>query len=137
MLPPHHQRLPADETAQDKIARLEEKNAQLQQAVRSHAVIDQAIGVLIAVHRMPAAAGWDVLQEVSQHCNLKLRTIADGVIAWARGEPMQQQVAQELEAVLQRWRQRQQTAGCQDQNSGLAGAPGETTDHQGHHRPDD
>lgn len=44
---------PADQAAADKIARLSEENAQMQQAVASHAVIDQALGVLAAVWQVP------------------------------------------------------------------------------------
>ncbi|MFJ2566548.1 ANTAR domain-containing protein [Streptomyces sp. NPDC087568] len=59
-------RTAAEEAAGEEIVRLNKENAQLRQAVDSHAVIDQAIGVLIAVWRVPPADGWQVLVDVSQ-----------------------------------------------------------------------
>ncbi|MFI9569754.1 ANTAR domain-containing protein, partial [Streptomyces rishiriensis] len=67
----------------ETLARLEQENAQLRHAVDSHAVVDQAIGVLAALHRMAPAAGFEVLREVSQHTNIKLHTVAETLIAWA------------------------------------------------------
>ncbi|WP_225886521.1 ANTAR domain-containing protein [Streptomyces canus] len=36
----------------------------MRQAVNSHATVDQAIGVLTAIHRLAQAAGFEVLREV-------------------------------------------------------------------------
>lgn len=83
-------------------ARLEEENAQLRHAVGSHATVDQAIGVLIAVHRLAPAVGFDVLREVSQRTNTRLNTVAEWVIAWALGEPLPERVGRELDAAVQR-----------------------------------
>jgi hypothetical protein len=38
--------------------------------------VDQAIGVLVATHRIPPTAGFEVLREVSQRTNVKLHTVA-------------------------------------------------------------
>lgn len=103
---PHERSAPDDQGQSAKTAQLEEENAQLRQAVDSHAAIDQAIGVLIAVHRVPAADGWNVLREVSQNSNLKLHTVADEVTGWALGKPMSPRIHQELQAALHRWRRR-------------------------------
>jgi len=73
----------AGQAAGEKIERLREENAQLRQAVDSLAVIDQAIGVLIAVWQLPPEDGWEVLREVSQHLNVKLYAIADEVASSA------------------------------------------------------
>jgi hypothetical protein len=83
-------------------ARLEQENAQLRHAVESHATVDQAIGVLTAIHQLAPAAGFDVLREVSQHTNTKLLTVAETVIAWALGQPLPEPVGQELDAAVQR-----------------------------------
>jgi hypothetical protein len=81
---------------------LEQENAQLRHAVASHATIDQAIGVLIAVHRIASAAGFEVLREVSQQTNIKLHSVAQTVIGWALGEPLPERVGRELDAAVQR-----------------------------------
>jgi hypothetical protein len=81
---------------------LEQENAQLRHAVESHATVDQAIGVLTAIHQLPPATGFEVLREVSQHTNTKLHTVAETVIGWALGQPLSPQVGQELDAAVQR-----------------------------------
>ncbi|CAM5740347.1 hypothetical protein SALBM311S_02687 [Streptomyces alboniger] len=83
-------------------ARLEQENAQLRHAIDCHATVDQAIGVLTAVHRLVPAAGFEVLREVSQRTNIKLHTVAESVIAWALGQPLPDLVGRELDAAMQR-----------------------------------
>jgi hypothetical protein len=90
-------------------ARLERENAQLRHAVDSHARVDQAIGVLIAIHRLAPAAGFEVLREVSQHTNTKLHTVAETMIAWALGQPLPEPVGRHLNVAVQR-RSHQQDA---------------------------
>ncbi|GAA2417770.1 hypothetical protein GCM10010255_66330 [Streptomyces coeruleofuscus] len=48
---------------------MQRENAQLRHAVDSHATVDQAIGVLTAIHQLVPVAGFGVLREVSQHTN--------------------------------------------------------------------
>jgi hypothetical protein len=67
----------------EELAWLEQENARLRRAVDSHAVVDQAIGVLAALHRMAPAAGFEVLREVSQYTNVKLHTVAETLVATA------------------------------------------------------
>ncbi|MDL5206234.1 ANTAR domain-containing protein [Streptomyces sp. ALI-76-A] len=82
------------------IARLEREVAQLRQALSSHAMVDQVIGVLAAVHRLAPAVGFEVLREVSQHTSTKLHTVAESVIAWALGQELPERVGRELEAAV-------------------------------------
>ncbi|KQV99383.1 hypothetical protein ASD08_47405 [Streptomyces sp. Root369] len=91
------------------MARLEQENAQLRHAVDSHATVDQAIGVLVATRRLPPAAGFEVLREVSQHTNIKLHAVAEALIAWGLGQPLPEPVDQELDAAVQRRSHRGQT----------------------------
>ncbi|MEU9314103.1 ANTAR domain-containing protein [Streptomyces sp. NPDC048256] len=49
----------------------------MRQAVGSLAVVDQAIGVLVAFHRVPRTVGFEVLREVSQHTDIKPHTVAE------------------------------------------------------------
>ncbi|MFJ5534903.1 ANTAR domain-containing protein [Streptomyces sp. NPDC093261] len=96
------QRPQAGGTRDATVARLEQENAQLRHAVDSHAKVDQAIGVLVATYRLPSAAGFEVLREVSQHTNIKLHAVAKNLIAWALGQPLPEPVGQELDAAVRR-----------------------------------
>jgi AmiR/NasT family two-component response regulator len=98
----HEETVSLDHSIDAEIARLGEENEQLRQAVESHAVVDQAIGVLAAVCRVPPAEGWQVLREVSQHLNIKVRSIAQDIVDWALGRPLAQPVRRELDAAVQR-----------------------------------
>jgi hypothetical protein len=98
------QRPAQDGVRDDKVIRLERENAQLRHAVESHATVDQAIGVLIAVCHIPRTAGFEVLREVSQHTNIKLHIVAQSVIDWALGLPLPSPVDDELEAAVKRHR---------------------------------
>ncbi|MET7980802.1 ANTAR domain-containing protein [Streptomyces mirabilis] len=96
------QRPQADGTRAATVARREQENTQLRHAVDSHATIDHAIGVLIATRRLPPASGFDVLREISQRTNTKLRTVAEALIAWALGRPLAEPVGQEPNPAVQR-----------------------------------
>ncbi|MFE5136343.1 ANTAR domain-containing protein [Streptomyces fagopyri] len=86
------------------VARLRAENARLHQALDSHAVVDQAIGVLIALHRLSAGSGWEILREVSRHSDITVREVADLVIGWPQGHPMPAPVRDELDDALRRRR---------------------------------
>ncbi|WP_078890521.1 ANTAR domain-containing protein [Streptomyces maremycinicus] len=82
---------------------LKRENAQLRHAVVSHAKVDQALGVLVAAHRIAPDTGFEVLREVSQHTNIKLHTVAEMVIDWALGRrPLSQTVERELDQAVRR-----------------------------------
>ncbi|MGW7259435.1 ANTAR domain-containing protein [Streptomyces sp. NPDC054834] len=104
------QRPVLDGTRDATVARLEQENTQLRHAVGSHATIDQAIGVLIATHRLPPAAGFEVLREISQRTNIKLHAVAETLIGWALGQPLPQPVGLELDAAVQRCSHRWKTS---------------------------
>jgi GAF domain-containing protein len=56
---------------------------QMQAAMHSRAVIDQARGILMARHRCDPDAAFAMLREASQHSNRKLRDIAAEIVAQA------------------------------------------------------
>ncbi|CAL9616327.1 ANTAR domain-containing protein [Streptomyces sp. enrichment culture] len=93
--------MPTDEGA-DRILRLEEEVQQLKDAVVSHAVVDQAIGMVVALGRVSPDQGWTVLREVSQRTNIKLRNIADLILVWGRTGLLPPEVRAELEDALDR-----------------------------------
>ncbi|MCF3960132.1 ANTAR domain-containing protein [Streptomyces fuscigenes] len=68
----------------DTVAALQHQVARLQQALLSHAPIDQATGILIALGRLMPEEAWDVLRETSMNTNIKLRELAELVITGAR-----------------------------------------------------
>ncbi|MFD9436998.1 ANTAR domain-containing protein [Streptomyces sp. NPDC060002] len=90
-----------DETA--RIFALQEEVDQLKEAVASHAVVDQAIGVMVALGRMTPDQGWLVLKEVSQHTNIKLRNVAELILVWGRTGEMPDEIRARLEDLLDRY----------------------------------
>ena len=60
---------------------------QLGEAIASRAIIDQAIGILMAQHRCNASTAFDLLRQASQHRNRKLRDLAAAIITNISGEP--------------------------------------------------
>jgi ANTAR domain len=67
-----------------EVLRLE--NEQLRVAMDSRAVIEQAKGALVLRYGIPPERAFAVLRRWSQDRNIKLRTIADALIAVSRGE---------------------------------------------------
>src|SRR5690606_13972515 len=86
----------------DRILQLEEEAQQLKDAVVSHAVVDQAIGMIVALGRVSPDEGWTVLREVSQRTNIKLRNVADLILVWGRTGLLPPEVRAELEDALDR-----------------------------------
>lgn len=98
MAPTPHE--PSDDS--DRILELEEEVDQLKEAVVSHAVVDQAIGMVVALGRVGPDEGWAVLKDVSQHTNIKLRSVAELILLWGRDGRMPPEIRAELEQALER-----------------------------------
>ncbi|WP_171990799.1 ANTAR domain-containing protein [Streptomyces sp. JHA26] len=86
----------------DQIFRLQEQVRQLKEAVVSHAVVDQAIGMIVVLGRVGPDEGWAVLKEVSQHTNIKLRNVAELILVWGRTGMMPAEIRIALEDALDR-----------------------------------
>ncbi|MFF3153235.1 ANTAR domain-containing protein [Streptomyces sp. NPDC057910] len=84
-----------------RVEALEEELAQMRRAVVSHAVIDQAIGVVLAYGRVPARRGWQVLTEVSQNTNVKLRVVAEHLVRWPHRAWLPPEIHRALNAALE------------------------------------
>lgn len=100
-----HTAVPADPATTadtDRIFALQAEVAQLKEAVTSHAVVDQAIGTVVALGRLTPDQGWAVLKEVSQHTNIKLRNVAEMILIWARNGDLPEDIRAELEDALDR-----------------------------------
>ena len=60
--------------------RLGEQARNLQLAMETRSVIEQAKGVLMAQRRVDADAAFEILRDASQRYNRKLREIAQGIV---------------------------------------------------------
>ncbi|WP_433447827.1 ANTAR domain-containing protein [Streptomyces sp. CA-142005] len=87
----------------DRLSELQAEVDQMKEAVISHAVVDQAIGMVVALGRVTPDEGWEVLREVSQHTNIKLRNIAELILIWGRRGDIPPEVCAELEDALDRY----------------------------------
>ena len=88
----------ADEFAKDasgaltlslRMAACADQNDQLRSSIVSRAVIDQALGVIMAQERCPQDKAFALLRSVSQNTNVKLRDLAAAIVARVSGEPPQ------------------------------------------------
>ncbi|WP_460060684.1 ANTAR domain-containing protein [Streptomyces sp. YKOK-I1] len=75
---------PGETDESRRIAQPEGEAGQQKEAVTSHAVVDQAIGMMVALGRVPRDRGWAVLKDVSQHTDIRLRHVAELILIWAR-----------------------------------------------------
>ena len=98
---PHGRASPGEDGP--RIVELQEEIGRLKEAVTSHAVVDQAIGMIVALGRVTPDQGWCVLREVSQHTNIKLRNIAELIIVWGRKGDLPPDVRAALEDTLERY----------------------------------
>jgi GAF domain-containing protein len=64
-----------------------DENDQLRSSIVSRAVIDQALGVIMATERVPHDRAFALLRSVSQNTNIKLRDLATTIVTRASGEP--------------------------------------------------
>jgi hypothetical protein len=84
----------------EKIEELQAEVAQLRQALVSHAVVDQAIGVVLALSGLRPEQGWEVLKTVSQHTNIKLRDVARHVVRWPDAGSLPAEIRRALRRAL-------------------------------------
>jgi len=94
---------PLSSRAADEIVELREEVDQLKEAVTSHATVDQAIGMMVALGRVTPDEGWAVLREVSQLTNIKLRSIAELVLIWGRNGDLPPDIRAPLEEALDKY----------------------------------
>ncbi|WP_333775250.1 ANTAR domain-containing protein [Streptomyces sp. IBSBF 3136] len=84
----------------DRLSSLQEEVRQLRRAMVSHAVIDQAIGVVITVGSLHPEHGWVVLRHISQHTNIKLREVADSLVRWPATGRLPERIREALPAAV-------------------------------------
>jgi AmiR/NasT family two-component response regulator len=64
-----------------------ELTGQLHESLESRAVIDQALGVIMATERCPHGRALELLRLASQNSNVKLRDLAATIVTGVSGEP--------------------------------------------------
>ncbi|MET8586616.1 ANTAR domain-containing protein [Streptomyces collinus] len=84
----------------DPLTSLREEVGQLRRAVASHAVIDQAIGVVITVGSLHPEHGWVALRHISQHTNIKLREVAHRLVQWPATGRLPERIREALPAAV-------------------------------------
>ena len=70
-----------------RISTCEDQNDQLRSSIVSRAVIDQALGVIMARERCPQDKAFAMLRSVSQNRNVKIRDLAARIVTQVSGEP--------------------------------------------------
>ncbi|TMR88378.1 GAF and ANTAR domain-containing protein [Nonomuraea basaltis] len=70
-------------------ARMREVAAQLKEALTTRAIIDQALGIIMAQRRCTSHQAFEVLRHVSQDKNVKLHQVAATIVEKVTGEPPQ------------------------------------------------
>ncbi|MDI2036043.1 GAF and ANTAR domain-containing protein [Paenarthrobacter nitroguajacolicus] len=69
-----------------KIAQLRDARENLTAALESRTVIDTAVGIVMAQNRCGRSAAFQILVNASSHRNIKLRSVAEHVIAHVAGD---------------------------------------------------
>ncbi|MCX5097499.1 ANTAR domain-containing protein [Streptomyces sp. NBC_00365] len=88
-------------------------NEQLRHPIESRPVIDLARGGADGHLRCPTEDAWEILVEVSQNSNLKLRVVAAAVTAAVTGpEPLPPDLQNHLQTAVERWRSREHEPGA-------------------------
>jgi hypothetical protein len=59
--------------------------------------------MIVALGRVTPDEGWQVLKEISQHTNIKLRNVADMILIWGRSGTMPEEISAALEDALDRY----------------------------------
>lgn len=70
-----------------RMARSQQFTRDVQQALRSRAVIDQAVGIIMAQQRCPSPEAFAILRSASQSRNVKLRDLCAELITRLTGQP--------------------------------------------------
>jgi ANTAR domain len=104
----------------DQLAALQEEVTQLRRAMVSHALVDQAIGVVITAGGLRPEQGWEVLRQVSQHTNVKLREVARCVVQWPSSGRLPDAIRRALSDAVARARDAGHGAASAGQGGGRA-----------------
>jgi AmiR/NasT family two-component response regulator len=87
-----------------EVVELRARNEQLGRAFVTRAEIDQARGMVMALAPCSSDRAWEVLVQVSQHCNVKLRDVAAALVATTQDRTLPQPLRRELRQALRHLR---------------------------------
>lgn len=79
---------------------------QLLHAMETRPTIDMALGVLMAGFTIQPEDAWEILVDVSQHSNVKLREVAEAITRGASGQPIPAELKDHLAAAVKTRRAR-------------------------------
>lgn len=88
------------DTAPEQDQRVADGNQSAAGGRRLHPVVDQAIGVVITLGGLRPEQGFQVLREVSQHTNTKLRQVSELIVEWVHGEHLPDEIRTSLDKAL-------------------------------------
>ncbi|KMS85376.1 ANTAR domain-containing protein [Streptomyces sp. NRRL WC-3725] len=108
----------------DQVKALQEEVEQLRRALGSHALVDQAIGVVITVGGLRPEQGWEVLRHMSQHTNIKLREVARCLVEWPSRGRLPEVIRRALPAAVEHVRTQAEAAGRENEREVRCGRPG-------------
>lgn len=78
---------------------------QLRRAMRTRPAIDVARGIVMASFGLSAEDAWTVLVTASQNTNTKMHHLAEGLMGAVHGEPVPEQVQQQMAAAVAKVRE--------------------------------
>ncbi|MDX3265952.1 ANTAR domain-containing protein [Streptomyces sp. NPDC093228] len=91
-----------DAALRAEVVELGVRNEQLGRALASRAAIDQARGMVMALVPCSSERAWDLLVDVSPHCNIKLRDVAAALVATTKDRTLPVPIQRELRRAVRR-----------------------------------
>ncbi|MGW0734804.1 ANTAR domain-containing protein [Streptomyces sp. NPDC002851] len=85
-----------------EVVELRARSEQLGWALASRVLVDQARGMVMALTPYSNDRAWDLLVDVSQHCNIKLRDVAAALVATTKDRTLPEPIQRELHRALRR-----------------------------------
>ncbi|WP_438291030.1 ANTAR domain-containing protein [Streptomyces sp. HUAS TT7] len=85
-----------------EVLELRAQSEQLLRDLDSRTAIDQARGMLTVMAPCSGERAWDLLVDVSQHCNVKLRDVAAALVATAEDKALPADMQHALRHALRR-----------------------------------
>ncbi|MEU5689336.1 ANTAR domain-containing protein [Streptomyces venezuelae] len=84
------------------VVELRAEIARLRRAMGGRAVIDQALGMMMALVPCPRGEAGTLLTDVARHCGLSRREVAAALVATSEGSPFPEHLEQALRGALRR-----------------------------------